>query len=313
MQNSSNDLESDARIKIPSPRLGSLEQFRGDCRSRIKSRYLACKDGRALGPLVGISPEFGQEFGGYFDEGLTVLHAEPGSGKSALASQIAVECGCPCLYVSFEMGREVLINRHLARENDEYLGKFRSGEMSSKRWDSLFERAFEDNPNLANLKIFDATKGRVTIDEIRDAAISTKGDSPHLLIVVDSAHAMIRGLRVGGGKSAYDATEEAVTIIQQLSADLECTILLVAEQNRSSRGTKKQDAAANASIYEYGTNHVIALLRDPDRKPDSEGEIPVTAVFCKNRSGQQGVEVGLKFKCSTMRFRGDSDFCEDDE
>jgi replicative DNA helicase len=268
--------------------------------------------GHPLGPLVGISTEFSREFGGYFDEGLTVLHAEPGSGKSALASQIAVECGCPCLYVSFEMGREVLINRHLARENDEYLGKFRSGEMSPNRWDNLFDNAFEQNPNLANLKIFDATKGRVTPEEICDAAISTKGDSPHLLVVLDSAHAMVRGLRVGGGKSAYDATEEAITIMQQMSAGVECTILLIAEQNRSSRGTGKQDAAANASIYEYGTNHVIALLRDPDRKPDSEGEIPITAVFCKNRSGQQGVKVGLKFKCSTMRFQADPNFCEDD-
>jgi hypothetical protein len=123
---------------------------------------------------------------------------------------------------------------------------------------------------------------------------------------------MVRGLRVGGGKSAYDATEEAITIMQQMSAGVECTILLIAEQNRSSRGTGKQDAAANASIYEYGTNHVIALLRDPDRKPDSEGEIPITAVFCKNRSGQQGVKVGLKFKCSTMRFQADPNFCEDD-
>jgi replicative DNA helicase len=313
LQNSPNDPESDDFTNIPPSRLGSLEDFRDHCRSRIQSRFEFRRDGYALGPLVGISPEFGQEFGGYFDEGLTVLHGEPGSGKSALASQIAAQCGCPCLYVSFEMGREVLINRHLAREDDEYLGKFRSGEMGPKRWDALFEKAFVNNPNLAHLKIFDATKGKVTTDEICDAAISTKGDFAHLLVVLDSAHAMVRGLRLGGGKSAYDATEEAITIIQQLSAELECTILLVAEQNRSSRGTRKQDAAANASIYEYGTNHVIALLRDPDCKPDSEGEIPISAVFCKNRSGQQGVEVGLKFKCSTMRFRGDSDFCEDDE
>jgi replicative DNA helicase len=143
LQNPSNALLNEDLIKIPPQRLGDLGEFRDHCRSRIESRHHAYMQGHPLGPLVGISTEFSREFGGYFDEGLTVLHAEPGSGKSALASQIAVECGCPCLYVSFEMGREVLINRHLARENDEYLGKFRSGEMSPNRWDNLFDNAFE--------------------------------------------------------------------------------------------------------------------------------------------------------------------------
>ena len=316
--NGASTAEKPARaIKVQPRKFATLAAYKEVCRARIAARHDAFKHKRPLGPLVGISKDFAAQFGGYFEVGLTVFHAEPGSGKSALCAQILAEAQCPGLYVTFEMNRYQLVDRHLARECGEYIGKFRTGEMSPERWEALFAEAHKRNPNLAKIHLLDATRVRTSLDEIKDAAIAAKGNSPHLLIVIDSAHAMVRGLRAGGKVSAYDATENCITQVQQLAADLEASVVLIAEQNRSERGGRGQSACANASVYEYGSNHVLALMRDQEIKPDRQGEVPITARFAKNRDGQQGVEVGLRFRCKTMSFRGDPDFvsscCDEDD
>lgn len=306
-------------IKVPLPKAGTLEDFRAECRARIAARNDAFVNHRPLGPLVGISKEFAEQFGGHFEQGVIVFHASPGSGKSALCAQLLAECRCAGLYITFEMSKYQLIDRHLARENNEFIGKFRTGEMTSQGWDELFDNAHKKNPGLKNIHILDAMQTRTSIEEIEEAAIAARGSSPHLLVIIDSAHAMVRALRQGGKVSAYDATEDTITQVQQLSARLEATFIIIGEQNRNERGGKGQAACANASIYEYGTHQVVALVRDQEVKPDRHGEVPVTAVFAKNRDGQQGFEVGLKFRCKTMGFRGDPDFVasslddEDDE
>jgi hypothetical protein len=109
------------------------------------------------------------------------------------------------------MSKYQLIDRHLARENNEFIGKFRTGEMTPQRWDELFDNAHKKNPGLKNIHILDAMQTRTSIEEIEEAAIAARGSSPHLLVIIDSAHAMVRALRQGGKVSAYDATEDTIT------------------------------------------------------------------------------------------------------
>src|SRR5438045_667911 len=77
------------------------------------------------GPVTGL-PELDSALGGNLQPGVTVLQANTGTGKTALALQIAATCGFPALYLSAEMRALELFRRHAARVTGRYLGRFKS-------------------------------------------------------------------------------------------------------------------------------------------------------------------------------------------
>jgi replicative DNA helicase len=260
----------------------------------------AYKTRTARGPQIALSPRLQRDIGGFLPVGLTVLHGPPGSAKTALANQIAGTCGFPAMIVTCEMSPLELLHRHAARVTDTYLGKFRSGELSPATWLTLVRRTAQDMPDLA---ILDGQRGSVYGTDIRDALAEIATQDDHPLIVIDSLHSWLRVTGAMASASEYDAIGIALNGLQGLAAQSGAAILVIAEQNRQSMGSDRQEAAAGSRVFEYSAECVLALYRDPKVQPDADGEVPISVTIAKNRNGSTGATIDLRLAGGFMRFR----------
>jgi len=288
---------------LPSAPLLKLRDLIAEGYEEAARRHDALKNGTPLGPQVALSSKLSREMGGHVPLGVSVIHGAPGSAKTCLANQLAAQAGCPALVVTCEMRPLVLLHRHAARVTKTYLSKFGSGELAPDVWKHLVQRTVETMPFLS---LLDGTRGPVSLNRIRECAEVAKeeSESEHILIVIDSMHSWVRGSGVTGA-TEYDATNAALQSMQRLTADLNGSTVIIAEQNRSSMGTDKQEASAGTRVFEYCAELVIALTKAPNSKPDLNGEIKITATLAKNRHGDSGKPIDLLFSGGFMTFRDD--------
>jgi replicative DNA helicase len=107
-------------------------------------------------------------------------------GKTAFALQVAATCGCPCLYLTCEMAPLELLKRLTARATGTYLGRLKSGELRPAESLALAHRAASSAPQLA---LVNGTNAYASPTYLRECAEIVRGESKHLLIVIDSLHA----------------------------------------------------------------------------------------------------------------------------
>lgn len=284
-----------------SARLLRLRDILDETVALAAQRHDAYNTGEALGPRVVLSPKLSREICGHFPIGVSVLHGPPGSAKTALANQLAAEAGCPALIVTCEMSPVVLLQRQTARVTRTHISKFSTGELTPELCRSLVTQTIATMPNLA---LLDCTGAPVSMSFLREAAIATRGESDHLLVVVDSMHSFVR--RSGAAREGIDdrvSTNQAIDALQCLAADAKCAVLIIAEQNRASQGSDRQEAAADTRVFEYAAELIIALSRDRSIREDVNGEFPVTATLAKNRNGSPGTVIDLRFSGRFMTFR----------
>jgi len=226
-------------LTAPTPSLSRLSDLLGAGYAAAAAAYEARCGGKALGPAIGCSPQLSAELCGSLPVGLTIVHGPPGSGKSALAAQLAAEAGCPSVIATFEMPPLEFLRRHAARATSTFVSKLRNGTLPPTEWLRIVERAIVSAPDLA---ILDGTCAPVSYDHLAGAVERVRGDSPHALLVVDSASAWVRSS--SSTVSEYEATSAAIASLQRLAAELRISILVVAEQNRAGRGDDRQESAA---------------------------------------------------------------------
>ncbi len=287
-------------LALPQPRFIRPADLLEDGLAVATLRHQSLTTGKALGPAVPCSPKLSRAMGGHFWNGLTILHGPPGSAKTALANQLAAEAECPALIVTCEMDPLELLERHAARATQTFVSKFWTGQLAPSEWLTLMRRTVKTMPQLAFL---DGTCAPITLKTLRAAAEATRGASPHLLIVIDSMHAWLRGSGVLGNATEYDAIGQGLESLRSMAKELSCAVLVIAEQNRASMGSDRQEAARGSGVFEYLAICVISLTREPDAQPDDDGEIPITATVPKTRHGQAGARIDLRFAGRFMGFR----------
>lgn len=262
-------------------------------------RNAARAAGRPLGPTTGL-PALDRELCGAFVPGLHVLHGAPGSGKSALALQIACSAQCPALYVSCEMPPIELLRRIAARVTGEYLGRFKTGEHTPEKAAELYQRAALATPMLA---ILDATAASVDAGELPDfAEVARKlaPDTQNLLLVVDSVHSWARAWQ--GDATEYETLNAGLDSLRKVSQRLGAAVLAIGERNRASKDGGLA-ATAGSRVFEYGSETLLSLEYDKDAKPDAQGELALTLKLEKNRNGVPGKRLNLRFNGAKQEFR----------
>jgi replicative DNA helicase len=162
----------------------------------------------------------------------------------------------------------------------------------------LVRRAAATAPNLA---LADATLAFASPEWIKDAALATRGEAEHLLIVVDSVHSWAE--MAPGDLPEYEALNAALASLRALAGALSCPVLAIAERNRASMKGGGLSAGAGSRKIEYGAVSVLDLARDLDKPADSAGEVEVTLTLAKNRHGAAGKKVHLRFHGAFQRFR----------
>ncbi len=278
------------------PRLVKLAGLLEDWQADAEAAHQAKTTGKPRGPVTGLST-LDRELGGCLHTGVNIVHGTPGVGKTAFCLQVAASCGCPALFVTCEMSPLELFRRVTARATGTFLGRLKSGELSPAESLALARRGVQAAPLLA---FADATQAFAAPAWIREVALAVRGDSPHLLLVVDSIHSWAEA--APGGLAEYDALNAGLAALRALSHELACPVLAVAERNRASMATGGLSAGAGTRKIEYGAEAVIDLSRPEDTKPDAKGEVPVTAKLAKNRHGAVGGVVKLRWHGALQRF-----------
>jgi replicative DNA helicase len=269
----------------------------------------AAASARANGVPRGIVTGFTDldaDLGSFLMPGIHILQGGPGSGKSALALQIAANCFYPALFVTAEMGLIELFRRTIARETGTYLGRLKNGEISGEKAASLAVDTVKKVPKLA---LMDSTKVFVSRDAMQKAAegLRTHFKSDHILIVLDSLHVWARSSRQSSVEtmdiSEYETINNGIDAISTLAADLKCPVLAIAHRNReSNKGKPGLHSSKGSGDLEYTAETVLDLNRQKD-DTDSNGEVEVNAVVYKNRNGVVGKKYSLQFEPRLQKFR----------
>lgn len=280
-----------------SPHLCKLDALLGMWEADATAAHEARVNGTPRGPISGFKA-LDKELGGAFAPGVHIVHGQPGAGKTAFALQVAANCGCPALYVTCEMSALELLKRLTANLTGTFLGRLKSGELTPAASLALARQAAVAVPDLA---LADATQAYANPFWIRDAALATKGDAKHLLIIVDSVHSWAES--AAHESTEYDALNAALATLRGLSHQLSCPVLAIAERNRDSINKGGLNAGAGTRKIEYGAETVLDLGRDAAVREDALGEVEIKAKFAKNRHGAAGREVTLRFHGALQKFR----------
>jgi replicative DNA helicase len=294
---------SDSQTPAPKPQLSQLSHLLGAWEAEATAAHRAYTSGQPRGPISGFKL-LDKEMGGCFLPGLHFVHGQPGTGKTAFGLQMAATCRTPAIFLSCEMAPLELLRRHTARVTETYLGRLKSGEMPPAQSMALARRAAAAAPQMA---FIDATTASASPAFIRDCADIVRGDSPHLLIVIDSLQSWVEG--VAGSVSEYEALGEGIARLRQLAHELQAPFFLMCERNRESMKSGGLSAGAGTRKIEYSAETVIDLGGDETTATaattttDVQGEKLVRLRLTKNRHGTVGRTLELKFNGGFQRFK----------
>jgi replicative DNA helicase len=264
----------------------------------------ALRTGKARGPCTGIAP-LDEALGGFFEAGLHTIQANTGAGKTALALQIASDCQFPALYVSAEMPVLELFRRLIARQTNTFLGRLKTGGLSS---DGIKKLALATAGNLPHIALMDATAGLASLNLIGQTATKLKArfNAKTVLVVIDSLHVWARSLMRGQG-SEFEIVSEGAARATELAAILAAPIIALCHRNREGNkraGGAGLHAARGSGDIEYESWSVLDLHRDMEEHEDANGEVSVTMRFYKNRSNGFTAPVETMFCGRLQSFRG---------
>lgn len=278
---------------------GAYGDILSDLRADADAVYTARRRGVPRGPISGLKP-LDDELSCAFANDLHIMHSDAGTGKTALALQIASSCRCPALFVTCELAPTELLLRHMARVTETFLGRFKSGVMRGEQVESLALCAIEAAPDLY---LIDATRAAADLKYLRECTEAVRGSSPHLLLVIDSLHTWTQSNSAISGASEYEALNAALRGLQQMAAHLECPILMTSERNHGGVRSGGSNVRAGTRKIEYQGETVINLDRTEGAPPDGRGEVEVTLSLAKNRHGAVGKKIPLLFNAGLQRFK----------
>lgn len=270
-----------------------------DARARYEERV---ESGR---PVTGIRsgiPRLDEITGG-FEEGLYLLAAGPGVGKTTLATQVSkavADSGDPAIFATFENSAHNLLTKILCAEAGLNTRDVRRGYADPDR---LARAAATLAPVLSRIVLVEGS-GRLTVAQLRARALQAMNrcGSDKCLIVVDYLQLWAKAsVEMRGLMSVRERVEALAAELRELAARLKNPVLAIASQNRTGAGLDYRrsggatlDSLKESGDLEYAADVVMFLTESHER----EATLPARAVDLsvgKNRNGETG-RVELVFR-----------------
>jgi len=244
-------------------------------------------------------------------EGLIILAARPGAGKTALAINIArnVAKKRPEVYFSVEQTREQIFERMLAIEAEVSLEDIRTGAFMASPLDS--QEIKESAERLTKLfdRIHVDEKSEIPASYISSVSRQKKYEWGDIgLIIVDYLHILKLN-----NKQTVDALGDATKEIRALGKELGCPVLLLSQlsrqtENRSdgkkpNRRPELSDLRSSGEI-EQSADVVIFLYRDSyyEQSGLAPDDDIVEVIIKKHRNGRQGIAT-LRWLPKFVKFK----------
>lgn len=213
--------------------------------------------------------------GGFINEWLVIISAPPGAGKTVFASQICeniARAGRKCLYFNFEMSKEQLIARSLARIN---AGKdginamdiLRLYEQSEERKQLIYKAGLIYKQHIAPNMLYNPDGCSPNIDQIcevmeaRARRAESEGE-PAPIVCIDYLQ-LIEG---APREDVKETIKRAVYAFKQYAEQHRTIVLCISAQSRAANGDTeaRQDAGRDTSNIEYSADLQLQILSDKD-------------------------------------------------
>ena len=228
---------------------------------------------------------------------LVVVGAQPGSGKTAFAMQVAVHAaktGKRTFFASLEMQSTELAERELCRAVDLDSRKLRAGAISADMVSRL-----EAAANLDESPVRIWSPPSATLAEIRGMAKHEHAKSKLSLVIVDYIQ-----LAEASADDRRETREVQVGNVanglRKLAKELNCTVLALSQLNRGEKNAPPTLASLRQSgQIEQAANVVLFLHPSSARQPDAP--MTMEAIVAKVRAGEIG-KVNLTFHPKETRF-----------
>lgn len=254
------------------------------------------------GKLRGVPTGFrdiDNKLAGLQDSALVVLAARPGTGKTALALNIAqtaaIRYKIPVGFFSLEMSKEELTDRLLSIQSLVDSWNIKTGRLEEEDWEKLQDAMGE----LAEAPLYiDDTPG-ISIMEMRTKARRLQMEKGLKLLIVDY-------LQLCQGRTKDNRVQEVSEISQglkNLARELRIPVLALAQLSRAVEQRGPSKAPQLSDLRESG-----AIEQDADvvmflYKEDPENPEFIKLSIAKHRAGSVG-EIDLIFKGARQRFYG---------
>ncbi|MFC1689790.1 replicative DNA helicase [Pseudomonadota bacterium] len=242
-----------------------------------------------------------RRLGGLRPGNLMVLAGRPAMGKTALALNIAKQCGRRVGFFSLEMTSGDLLDRIAAADANIPLGTIRSGQILEDEWPRLTAASTMIRQQAIHL---DQECG-LTIDEIHARARSIKAKHGLDLVIVD----YLQLIASNYGQSAYERVTHISQTSKRMAKDLEVPVIMLAQVNRKCevRDDKRpisSDLRDSGSI-EQDADLVAFVYRDEVYDEKSQDKGYAELIFRKVRQGEIGTD-WFKFDGAHQIFKQSS-------
>lgn len=244
-----------------------------------------------------------------FNEGLHVLAAGPGVGKTTICTQWALHaaaCQVPVVYVTYENSPQSLVLKMVCSRAGLSPSQVERGFADLTLLDEAAEGLREP---LRLVSLIEGTS-QMAISQVRGRALQAKerAGSEQVLIVFDYLQ------RAAHGKG-YEQLRHNVSAmageLREMASRLQSPVIAISSQNRSvgdyGRGGSAQlDSLKESGDLEYAADSVLFLTQSRERTA-SDPARAIDLVVVKNRFGGTGT-VPLIFRPDTGVFREEAPF-----
>lgn len=222
--------------------------------------------------------------GGLIREGLYILAARPGCGKTTLAAALAermLERGRRVLFVSLEMSRKQLMARRVAADVGRVTAaQILRGELAEEERKSVGESLVR----LSKRPLFFNRRASVNVSEIQFLAKQNRAD----VVIIDYLGLM----RHEAGKSLYERVTGTSNQLKRMARGLETPVLCLAQLNREVEGRQNQEPRLSdlrdSGAIEQDADGVLLIHRPAIEDADEYGPTPMEVTVAKNRHGRAG-------------------------
>jgi len=229
--------------------------------------------------------------GGLLPGELQIIAGRPGSGKTALAMQVAKkqsDAFRPVLYVSAEMTKSELVARVLCGMTGIESRVIRQGQASGQ----MLAQLKEANADLDETPLLIYDKPAPTVQKIRALAKIQKANGGLDLLVVDYIGLMTpRDRRV----SRHEQVGEITGMLKQIAKELSVPVIALSQLNREADGAlPKLSHLRESGSIEQDADIVLFIHRSGDQSK---------LIVGKHRHGDTG-SFPITFDAARTRFTG---------
>lgn len=213
--------------------------------------------------------------GGFVNEWLIIINAAPGAGKTVLATQICenmARSGRKCLYFNFEMSKDQLIARSLARIMGDADGMgaldiLRLYKQDQKAQEAVFKAGLQYKQQIAPNMLYNPDGTGPNLDRITEAmearakAAEAKGN-PAPVICIDYLQ-MIEG---NPKEDIKETIKRAVYAFKKYAEKHHTIVICISAQSRAANNDAeaRQDAGRDTSNIEYSADLQMQIMSDPE-------------------------------------------------